>query len=207
MGRGRSRGQSAAMLGLGLVFLILGSWSGAQYRHMTLFSPFFFEPSGLAVSPDGEVLVGVQDSRIHIYSDEGMFLRGWGVAPDEGLIRMRTLSDRGLEVARQKEGVVSLYDYRGELLESREDPAAFEALGPDQDLRVTGPSGDVFELGPRGLSRVSEGASQRIVPLPAWPLSLFGRAPMIPVALTMTVGAVLILVGVIMTADISRGGE
>ena len=207
MGRGRSRGQSAAVVFVGLVFLILGSWSGAQYRHMTLFSPFFFEPSGLAISPDGEVLVGVEASRIHIYSDEGMFLRGWGVAPDEGRIRMRAVSDRGLEVARQEQDSVLLYDYKGELLESREDPEAFDAFGADRDLRVTGPSGDVFELGPRGLSHVSEGASRRIVPSPQWPLSLFGRAPMIPVALVMTVGAVLILFGVIMTADISRSGD
>lgn len=207
MSTNRSRGPSAAVLGLGLALLILGSWSGAQYRQMTLFSPFFYSPSGLAVSSDGEILVGVQDSRIHIYNEAGRFLRGWGVAPEQGPIRMRALGDGGVEVVRQASDTVSVYDAKGELLEAREDATAFEALGSERDRQVIGSGGDVFQIGAEGLTRVSEALPRLIVPLPRWPLSLFGRSPMIPVALVMTVGAALILVGVIMTADLKRGEE
>ena len=207
MGSGRSRGRSLGVIGIGLALLILGSWSGAQFRRATLFSPFFFAPSGLALSPDGEILIGVQASRIHLYDDQGRFLWGWGVSPEGGPIRMQSLGPSGVEVARQDQDTVSLYDYKGNLTEEREDPAAFEALGADHDRRIETPSGVLFEMGPAGLYRVAEGQRQPIVSLPPWPLSLFGAEPMIPVALVMTLGAVVILVGVIMTADLKSNRD
>ena len=68
MGSGRSRGRSLGVIGIGLALLILGSWSGAQFRRATLFSPFFFAPSGLALSPDGEILIGLEAEVIPIVS-------------------------------------------------------------------------------------------------------------------------------------------
>jgi hypothetical protein len=109
-----------------------------------------------------------------------------------------------VEIARQGDDGVSLYDYTGGLLESREDPDAFEAFGSEHDRRIIGPSGDVFEMGPNGLSSISGEQSRLIVSVPEWPLSLFGSAPMIPVALVMTMGAILILAGALMTADFKR---
>lgn len=200
----RSRWKAFAVLGLGLALLLFGSWSGAQYRYSTLFSPFFFSPSGMALSPEGAVLVGVQDSRIHIYRDDGIFVSGWGLSPIDGAIRLRTQGMDGVEIARQGDDTVSLYDYRGGLLEAREDPGAFEAFGSEHDRRIPGLSGEAFEIGPNGLSFISGEQSRLIVSVPKWPLSLFGSAPMIPVALVMTVGALLILVGALMTADLRR---
>ena len=200
----RSRWPAFAVLGLGLVLLLLGSWSGAQYRYSTLFSPFFFSPSGMAFSPEGAVLVGVQDSRIHAYRDDGIFVRGWGLSPLGGAIRLRTHGMESVEIARQGDDTVSRYDYRGGLIETREDPDAFEAFGSEHDRRVVGLSGDVFELGPNGLSVISGEQSRLIVSVPQWPLSLFGSAPMIPVALVMTMGALLIIVGTLMTTRIRR---
>ena len=113
----------------------------------------------------------------------------------------------GVEVARQENDVVSLYDYRGGVLETREDPNAFEAFGPERDQRVVGESGEVFAMGPSGLSLLSGEDSHLIVSLPQWPLTLFGAAPMIPVALVMVAGALLIVMGALMTADRRRSSE
>jgi len=158
----------------------------------------------MAFSPEGAVLVGVQESRIHIYRDDGIFVRGWGLSPVGGAIRLRTHEMDSVEIARQDDDTVSRYDYRGGLIETREDPDAFEAFGSERDGRVVGLDGDVFELGPNGLSVISDEQSSLIVSVPQWPLSLFGSAPMIPVALVMIMGALLIIVGALMTARLRR---
>ena len=206
MSQVRSRRRAFVVLGVGLFLLVLGSWSGAQYRRATLFSPFFYAPSGLAISPNREIVVGVEASRIHIYDDEGRFIRGWGLSPYGGPIRLQLLGSEAVEVARRDRDHLAVYGLDGQLLSSRDQPGAFDAIAVEHDIRVMAPGGDMFELGPEGLVRSSGGTTKLIVPTPLWPLQAFGADPVVPVALLMAGGAVATMIGVVMTADSSRKG-
>lgn len=199
----RSRRLAWVILGLGLVILVLGSWSGAQFRTATILSPFFREPSGLAISDKGELLVAVEESRIHVYDDQGRFLRGWGLAPEQGAIRLQLSGSDTVEVVRSNHDTVSVYDLSGDLLSSHDQPGAFDRIGVERDRRVIAPAGDIFELGPEGLVHRVGTSERLIVSTPRWPLEVFGAEPLIPVALLMAGGAIMTMIGLVMTADSS----
>ncbi|MAI80528.1 MAG: hypothetical protein CL917_16405 [Deltaproteobacteria bacterium] len=206
MSVGQSRWKAYFILGVGLVVLVLGGWSGAQYRRATLFSPFFYAPSGLAVSPAGEILVAVEEARIHIYNSEGTFLRGWGIFPDGGPVRMQPESE-SVQIATENLDTVSVYGYTGQLNQTFDEAGAYSAFGADHDTRVIGPEGDLFELAPGGLFRISNGEARLIVTEPKWPLSMFGSDPVVPVAALMALGAVGTMLGVVMTANTTSRPE
>ncbi len=83
----------------GFAALILGAWSGAQYRTATALRLFFVEPFGLASASDGLLYVGVDGRDVHAYEANGRPVGAWTVAHDAGRFRLRARQGGLIEVA------------------------------------------------------------------------------------------------------------
>ena len=156
------------LLVLGFTALIIGAWSGAQYRTATALRLFFVAPFGLATSSDGLIYVGVDGRDVHAYEASGRPVGAWTVAHDAGRFRLRARQDGLIEVAREIPAERVVYNVQGEVIERVPEPGVFERFGPDQDHRLALGDNLVFEITDEGLVRTQDGERVLVVTHSGW---------------------------------------
>lgn len=141
-------------------------------------------PAGLAVGPEGSVLVGIDASRVHVYDAEGRFLRAFDVPDASGPFRLRIPGANRVQVASARTGERIELDLAGNVLARTPDAQAWERFGPEGDLEATGPAGERYSIESGGLVRMRPEPEALLVPPLRWPLACFLDAlPAIPLLL------------------------
>ncbi len=188
------------VLTLGVLFMILGSWAGAQFRVATARRLFFRDPFGLAAGVDGRVYVGVDRREVHAYEPTGQPVSAWMIDADAGRFRIEAGTPDRILIAREAPAELLTYTPEGKLISRSPDATAFARFGDRNDHRVTAPWGEEFEIGEAGLSRTRPEPAVLIVATPLFPLSLLGSRPIKPLAVILFAGTFGLLTGVVMTA-------
>jgi len=188
------------LLALGVVFVIFGSWAGAQFRTATARRLFFREPFGMAAGADGRLYVGVDRREVHAYEPSGRPVAAWTIDADAGRFRIEAATPERILIARERPGELLVYAPDGKLIERSVDEDAFVRFGDAHDRRVETASGEVFELRESGLARTRPAPEALIVAVPRFPLSLLGSRPIQPLAGILFVGTFGLLAGVVLTA-------
>jgi len=187
---------TAVLVLTGVGALVAGSWAAAQYRTASFQRPFFANPSGLAVGPDGSVYVGVDGAEIHRYRPDGTPSGGWRLPAPGGALRLRTGASGTLEVATRA-GRRLAYDARGSLIEDRADPDAWARFAGGGSARGPSPGGGEarYALEPVGLVRVAPPPETLLVPVPRWPLAAFGARPLLPITALLSLAPLTLVLG------------
>ena len=192
------------LLVLGFTALIIGAWSGAQYRTATALRLFFVAPFGLATSSDGLIYVGVDGRDVHAYEASGRPVGAWTVAHDAGRFRLRARQDGLIEVAREIPAERVVYNVQGEVIERVPEPGVFERFGPDQDHRLALGDNLLFEITDEGLVRTQDGERVLVVAVPQIPLAWLGHRPVRQLVALLFLGTMGLLGGTLLTAASTR---
>lgn len=196
-----------ALAAAGLLSLVLGAWASSQFRSVAKGAPFLDAPMSLAAGPDGTLFVGVDGKRVHAYSPRGDLLRAWQVETDGARFRVAVTAAGTLVVAPDEGRPRLTYDLEGTLLAKAPDPDAFRRIGPAHDARLEMPSGVHVELTTEGLVQTHPAPGGLLVRTRPWPLVLFGKTPLLGLTLSMLLGALVIMLGILATttrAEVSR---
>jgi len=188
------------LLVAGFVGLVVGSLAGAQLRRGLDFGVPLAAPSSLAVDGEGRVYAGTGADRIHVYGADGRFVRGWYLDRDAGRVRVRVPGPGRIEVATERSSRLHVFDREGKLLETSNDPEAFERFGPAQDRAADGPGGARYELEDGALVRTAPPPRTVLAPPVHAPLAWFPRAPLPALTAILTASTVAILAGVVLSA-------
>lgn len=199
LARTRRQKLGIAVAASGLLCLVLGAWMLAQLRVSLARGPMLLAPFGLAIGPEGSVLVGVDASRVHVYDGEGRFLRALDVPDTDGPFRFRVPAEGRLEVATARTGEHIELDLEGSLSSRTPDEEAYARFGPDNDFEATGPSGERYSIETGALVRLHPAPEALLVPALRWPLSFFVDALPL-VALLAGGGAVGVFYGIALTS-------
>jgi hypothetical protein len=199
LARTRRQKLGIAVTASGLLCLLLGAWMLAQLRVSLARGPMLLAPFGLAVGPEGSVLVGVHASRVHVYDGEGRFLRALEVPDTQGPFRLRAPAEGRLEVATARSAEHIELDLAGNLYRRTPDEEAYARFGPDNDFEATAPSGERYSIETGALVRLHPAPEVLLVPAARWPLALFVDALPL-VALLTGGGAVGIFCGIALTS-------
>ena len=156
---------------LGFAFMAFGVC--AALVALTRQAPELISPAALAASADGRLFCFVEFSRILSLDSDGRPLGSWRVSTGAGLARLRTTADY-LEVATVRTRKRLLYTSEGELIESREDLAAYSDF--PESYRASLPGGAFAQLRGEALVRLDPDGVQTVIvssrpwPLAGWPL-------------------------------------
>jgi len=162
---------------LAISALLLGAWAAAEFRAATLGRPWFVAPTALAVAPDGTIFVAANGDEIQVYGADGAPERAWRLERG-GVHRLHLEGDR-LSVVYTDGDRVDAFTRDGAPLGERRGPGA-AAPGGESAL-ADGP----VALRAEGIVRTAPPPIEVLVPLPPWPLSLFGARPLLPITLVL----------------------
>jgi hypothetical protein len=192
-----------AVAAAGLLLLVTGAWALAQLRISLAHGPMLREPFGVAVAPDGALLVGVAAARVHVYAADGRFVRSFRVPPPSARFRLRAQDAGRVEVATADGRLLELA-LDGTLVSERSDAGAYARFGAANDAAAEGPGGERYALRAGALARVEPAPARLIAPALRWPLA--GFADFLPaIALALGCGAAGLIGGVAATGRARRG--
>jgi len=194
-----------AIAAVGLLLVVVGAWALAQLRVSLAHGPMLREPFGVAVAPDGALLVGVGGARVHVYAADGRFVRSFPVPSPGARFRLRAPDAGGVEIATEDGRLLAL-DLEGALVSERNDAGAWERFGAAGDSGASAPSGERYALREGALLRVGPPPARLIAPALRWPLACFaGFLPAI--ALVLGAGVVGLIGGVASTSRTRAAGS
>lgn len=131
-----------ALAALGLAAMLLGGVSAANFRYRIAPARFMVNPMNIATSADeSRIVVGSMYAKLHVLDSNGRPQVHWRIPTEGGPFRFVLADDEHIRVAPRETGMLLVYDFAGELLDEREDPAAYERIGPDHETGFTAASG------------------------------------------------------------------
>lgn len=194
MSRSRNALLVAAVSGIAL---LVGGLGAAQLRHAIAGGPMLSAPHGIVVDDTGRIFCGVRASDIYVYDAGGTLVAAWTVPDADGDLRLALAPDDRLEVASRNGDRLHVYERSGGLVETREDPGAFERIGPENDLRHHGADGSVHALRDAAIVRFAPAPEVVLVPALRWPLSAVAAHPMVLAPLLFGGGVGLIYAAIL----------
>lgn len=176
MTSGARRAAIAAILVTSVAALCVGGMGAAQLRHAMAAGPMLVAPSGIVVGPNGRIYAGVHGGHVFAYGPDGELMNAWTV-PDAGSPLRLALVDETLHVAGEHSPTLHVYGLDGAALGSRDEPGAFERIGPANDRSFRTPAGEVYALQGHSILRREPKPEEVVVAEPRWPLRAFARHP------------------------------
>lgn len=183
---------------LGLICMLAGGVSVADFRYRIAPARFLVEPMNLVVTPDeANIVVGSRFEKLQVFEPNGRTRSTWALPTDGGPFRLALPADDRIQVATAKNGLLLEYDLGGELISERADAGAYERLGPEHERAFTTPSGTRYRLDGGRLIRDGSGAEEVLVNGFATHGTMTRH--MIVMGLSMLVGVLMLIGGFIST--------
>ncbi len=192
--------------GFSALALVVGGLGASQLRHAIAAGPMLSSPHGIVVDDTGRIFCGVRASDVFVYDAKGTLVGAWTVPDAVGDLRLALAPEDRLEVASRGGGRLHVYGREGGLVETREDPDAFERIGPEHDHTHRRADGTVHALRDGALLRLAPAPETVLVAALRWPLSAVASYPLLLVPLLLF-GAGGILYSAILTGRAREAGR